>query len=186
MKRLKFESLNASSLKVVASLEFESLNGNPACKIEAEATRVARRTKAKDRGRTRRGSQNSPQARVRKFESLEIESLKPREFESSKASTFESSKSFKLWGVEDLQTFGLSNFQTFECSNFQSLKPSNLRKCKLLQSLKLSNFEGRSNSTAAKVGSLSLKQPVELESSRVREIESLKVSSLKSSKFDAG
>ena len=87
MKSLKFESLRASSLKVGANLEFESLNGNPAWKFEAAATRVARGSKAKDRWRTRRGSQSSPQARVRKFESLEFESLKPGEFESSKASS---------------------------------------------------------------------------------------------------
>ena len=94
MRILKFESLNVSSLKVGASSEF----GCPAWKFEAAATRVARRSRAKDRGRTRRGSQSSPQARVRKFESLEFESFKPREFESSKASKIESSKSFKLWG----------------------------------------------------------------------------------------
>ena len=40
MKSLKFESLNVSSLKVGASLEFESLHGNPAWKFEAAATRV--------------------------------------------------------------------------------------------------------------------------------------------------
>ena len=73
MKSLKLESLKVSSLKVGASFEFESLNGNPAWKFEAAARRVARRSKAKDRGRTRRGSQSSPQARVRKFESLEFE-----------------------------------------------------------------------------------------------------------------
>ena len=33
-----------------ASLEFESFNGNPAWKFEAAATRIARRSKAKDRG----------------------------------------------------------------------------------------------------------------------------------------
>ena len=65
MKTLKFESLRVSSLKVGASLELESLNGNPAWKFEAAATRC--------RGiRTLRGSQSSPQARVRKFESLEF------------------------------------------------------------------------------------------------------------------
>ena len=84
MKSLKFVCLNNSSLKVGASLEFESLHGNPAWKFEAAATFIARRSKAKDRGGTRRGSQSRPQARVRKFESLEFESLKPREFESWK------------------------------------------------------------------------------------------------------
>ena len=39
MKSLKFESLPVSSLKVGASLEFERLNGNPAWKFEAAATR---------------------------------------------------------------------------------------------------------------------------------------------------
>ena len=67
------------------------------------ATRVVRGSKAKDHWRTRRGSQSSPQVRVRRFESLEFESLKPREFESSKASKFESSKSFKLWVAKDLK-----------------------------------------------------------------------------------
>ena len=38
----------------------------------------------KDRWRTRSGSQSRPQARVRKFESLEFESLKPRELERLK------------------------------------------------------------------------------------------------------
>ena len=61
MKSLKFERLTVSSLKVGASLEFDSLNGNPAWKFEAAATRFARRSKATDRGRTRRGSQSSPQ-----------------------------------------------------------------------------------------------------------------------------
>ena len=111
MKSLKFERLNVWSLKVGASLEFESLSRNPAWKFEAAATRVAQRSKAKDRGRTRRGSQSSPQARVRQFESLEFERLKPSEFESSKGSQLESSKSFKLWGVEGLK-----------CSSFESLK----------------------------------------------------------------
>ena len=44
-----------------ASLEFDSLSGNPAWKFEAAATRFARRSQATDRGRTRRGSQSSPQ-----------------------------------------------------------------------------------------------------------------------------
>ena len=42
MKSLKFESLRVSSLEVGASLEFQSLNGNPAWKFEAAATRCAR------------------------------------------------------------------------------------------------------------------------------------------------
>ena len=42
MKSLKFESLRVSSLKVGASLELESLNGNPAWKFEAAATRCTR------------------------------------------------------------------------------------------------------------------------------------------------
>ena len=37
-----------------------------------------------DRWRTRRGSQSSRQARLRKFESSEVESLKSREFQSLK------------------------------------------------------------------------------------------------------
>ena len=73
MKSLKFESLNESSLKVGASLEFESLNGIPAWKFEAAATRVARRSNPKDRGRTRRGSPSSPRL---EFESLRAWSLK--------------------------------------------------------------------------------------------------------------
>ena len=68
-------------------------------------------SKVKDRWRTRRGSQSSPQARVRKFESLELESLKSREFESLKVRKVESSKSFNLWGVEG-----------FKFSNFENLK----------------------------------------------------------------
>ena len=63
-----------------ARLKFESLNGNPASKFEAAATRCAR----EDCWRTRRGSQSGPQARVRKFETLEFEFWKPREFESLK------------------------------------------------------------------------------------------------------
>ena len=47
MKSLKFESLRVWSLKVGASLEFESLKRHPALKFEAAATRVARRSKAK-------------------------------------------------------------------------------------------------------------------------------------------
>ena len=73
--------------------------------------RVARGSKVKDRWKTRRGSQSSPQARVRKFESLEFERLKPREFKSSKGSKFDRSEKFKLWRVEGLQF-----------SNFDSLK----------------------------------------------------------------
>ena len=42
MKSLKFESLRVSSLEVGASLEFQNLNGNPAWKFEAAATRCAR------------------------------------------------------------------------------------------------------------------------------------------------
>ena len=42
MKSFKFQSLRVSSFKVGASLEFESLNGNPAWKFEAVATRCAR------------------------------------------------------------------------------------------------------------------------------------------------
>ena len=42
MKSLKLESLRVSSLKVGASLEFESLNGNPAWKFEAVATRCTK------------------------------------------------------------------------------------------------------------------------------------------------
>ena len=72
MKSLKFESLRVSSPKVGASLVIESLNGNPAWKFEAAATR----SKVKDRWKT-----SSGQARVRKFESLEFESWKPREFQ---------------------------------------------------------------------------------------------------------
>ena len=55
----------------------------------------------KDRWGTRKGSQSSPQVRVRKFESLEFESFKPREFESSKG--------FKLWGVEGLKFSSFEN-----------------------------------------------------------------------------
>ena len=51
MKSLKFESLRVSSLKVGASLEFESLKRNPDLKFEAAARRAARRSKAKDRWR---------------------------------------------------------------------------------------------------------------------------------------
>ena len=57
---------------------------------------------------TRRGSPSSLQVRVRKFESLEFESLRPGKFESLKASKFESSQSFKLSGVEGLK---FSNFE---------------------------------------------------------------------------
>ena len=46
----------------------------------------------KHRWRTRRGSQSSPQVRVRKFESLEFESLKPREPESLKVRKVQSLK----------------------------------------------------------------------------------------------
>ena len=93
MKGLKFDSLRVSSLKASASLEFESLKSNSAWKFEAAATRVARGSKEKDRWRrVRRGSQSNPRARVRKFEGLEFESLKPRKFESLKASKIESSK----------------------------------------------------------------------------------------------
>ena len=42
MKSLKSESLRVSSLKVDARLVFENLNGNPAWKFEAAATRCAR------------------------------------------------------------------------------------------------------------------------------------------------
>ena len=41
---MKFQSLRVPSLKVGASLEFESLNGNPAWKFEAVATRCTRFT----------------------------------------------------------------------------------------------------------------------------------------------
>ena len=86
-------------MQVGASLELQSLNGNPVWKFEAAA-------KAKDRWRTCRG----PQARYQKFESLEFESLIPREFErlKVKASKFESSENFKLWGVKGLK---LSSFE---------------------------------------------------------------------------
>ena len=57
---MKFESLRASSLKVGANLELESLNGNPAWKFEAAATRVARGSKAKDRWRTAEGLTEQP------------------------------------------------------------------------------------------------------------------------------
>ena len=66
-------------------------------------------SKVKDRWRTRRGSQSSPQARVRKFESLELESLKSREFESLKVRKVESLK------VRKVSIFGglkVSNFLT--------------------------------------------------------------------------
>ena len=42
MKKLKSQSLRVSNLKVGASLEFESLYGDPAWKFEAAATRCAR------------------------------------------------------------------------------------------------------------------------------------------------
>ena len=42
MRSLKFESLRVSSSKVGTSLEFESLNGNPAWKFEAAAMLCAR------------------------------------------------------------------------------------------------------------------------------------------------
>ena len=62
--------------------------------------RVARGSKVKDRWRTRRGSQSSPQARVRKFESLEFASLKPREFESLKFGKVQS------WNDRRVSSFG--------------------------------------------------------------------------------
>ena len=57
---------------------------------------VARGSKVKDRWRTRRGSRSSFQARVRKFESLELESWKPREFESLKVRKVQSLKVRKV------------------------------------------------------------------------------------------
>ena len=96
---MKFESLNVSG-KVCASLGLESLNGNPAWKFEAAATRVARRSKAKDRARTRRGSQSSPQARVRKFGSLEFERSKVRKLQD-----------FKVRKVSNVGGLKVSNFQ---------------------------------------------------------------------------
>ena len=114
MKSLKFVCLNNSSLKVGASLEFESLHGNPAWKFEAAATFIARRSKAKDRGGTRRGSQSRPQARVRKFESLEFESLKPRGL-----------KKLKVRKLQTLKVRMVSNFggvEGLKCSSFESSK----------------------------------------------------------------
>ena len=62
--------------------------------------RVVRGSKVKDRWRTCRASQRSPQARVRKFESLEFESLKPREPESLKVRKVQS------WKVRKISNFG--------------------------------------------------------------------------------
>ena len=65
--------------------------------------RVARGSKAKDRWRTRRGLQSSPPARVRKFESLEFESLKPRELESLKVRKVQILKVREVSNVGGLQ-----------------------------------------------------------------------------------
>ena len=56
---MKFESLRASSLKVGANLEFESLNGNPAWKFEARQHALregARRRTAGERGGAHRAA----------------------------------------------------------------------------------------------------------------------------------
>ena len=82
MKSLKIETLRVSSLKVGASLELESLKRNPAWKFEARGNARCAKEQGEGPLETRRGSQSSPQARVRKFESSEFESLKPRKLES--------------------------------------------------------------------------------------------------------
>ena len=71
--------------------------------------RVARGSKVLDRWRTNRGSQSIPQARVRKFESLELESLKPREFEN-----------LKVRKVQSLKVRKVSNFGGLKVGNFQT------------------------------------------------------------------
>ena len=81
---MKFESSRVSSLKAGARVWSLKVRLGIELGSLKPRQRVARGSKVKGRWRTRRGSQSSPQARVRKFESLEFESLKPREFESSK------------------------------------------------------------------------------------------------------
>ena len=81
MKSLKLDRLHVSSLKVGASSEFESLDGNPAWKFERTLREGARRRTAGERVGAHRAALR---LEFESLKSLDFESLKPREFYSLK------------------------------------------------------------------------------------------------------
>ena len=106
------------------------------------------------------------------FQSFDLWNFQTFELETSRSLKPSNSQTRDLSHKPQIESEAL----TFQTPNFRTVKVCRrTSESANFQSLKLSNFEGRSNSTAAKAWSSSLKQAVELESSRVREIERLKI-----------
>ena len=131
-------------------------------------------------------SQTFKPSNLKPFEVWNLRTLKLATSATSRGATLKpalQTSNFRTFKLSNFRTFELSNLRTFEPSNFQRLKPSNLRVCQLSKS---PNFKLRRPDRTRPRQKFEVWVWSSQSSSKVRKFESLKLSSLKSSKFDAG